>query len=62
MHQPDRRSGGILSFLALIAAAYAVPYVLLRDWPVFAGAFLFWSLFGLAAIVLILIEIGRWRV
>lgn len=36
--------------LALVVAAYTVPYTLLSGVDAWYGAFLFWVLFGLAAI------------
>jgi len=46
----------------LIAAAVIVPYTLLRGIESFAGAFLFWTLFGIATLAVILTILWRWRV
>jgi len=46
----------------LIAAAVAVPYTLLRGLESFAGAFLFWTLFGAVAVGVILYVLREWRV
>ncbi|PWG64583.1 hypothetical protein [Sediminicurvatus halobius] len=60
---PSARSnaGGLWLLAALIVAAFVVPYTVLRGMPVWHGAFLFWSLFGLAAIAVILGILARWR-
>lgn len=60
----ETRSGhfALLVLAALIAAAVIVPYTLLRGIESFAGAFLFWTLFGVATIGVILVILSRWRV
>ncbi len=59
----DRRRGNrTLALLAVtIVLAYAVPYGLLRDQPVWQGAFLFWLVFGVVAIGLIAWLVSDWR-
>lgn len=47
--------------LALVASAYVVPYAFLSGVESFAGAFLFWTLFGLAALAMIVGAALRWR-
>lgn len=54
-------AGGLWLLAALILAAFVVPYTLLRDLPVWHGAFLFWTLFGVAAIAVILRILAGWR-
>jgi len=59
----EGRGGGALLVLALlVAAAFVVPYTLLRGVESFAAAFLFWTLFGAAAIGVILYILRGWRV
>lgn len=43
---------GIWLVWLVVALCYAVPYTLLSDLPRWYGSFLFWSLAGLAVIVL----------
>lgn len=47
--------------LVLVASAYAVPYTLLAEVDVWYGSFLFWTVFGLAAIVAITAMTRGWR-
>lgn len=58
-----RRRGTVtLAWLALlIVLAYIVPYGFLRGVESWAGAFLFWTLFGVAAIALIFRLVWGWR-
>ncbi|KAF0280689.1 hypothetical protein FPL11_07890 [Spiribacter aquaticus] len=57
-----RRGNRTLAWLALaIVLAYAVPYGLLRDQPVWHGAFLVWLVFGAVAIGLIARLVSGWR-
>lgn len=60
----DRINGRYwLSALAIcITAAVVVPYTLLADYPSFAGAFLFWAVFGIVAIAIVLHMLRGWRV
>lgn len=60
----NRRSDefALLLLALLILAAFVVPYTLLRGVPAWNGAFLFWTLFGVAAVAVILWLLGRWRV
>ncbi|WP_104204959.1 hypothetical protein [Billgrantia saliphila] len=46
------RSKGIWLVWGVVALCYAVPYVLLTDVARWYGSFLFWTLAGLAVIVL----------
>jgi len=60
---PSQRpgAGGLWLLAALILAAFVVPYTLLRGVQHWEGAFLFWTLFGAAAIAVILRLISGWR-
>lgn len=62
MRDDDRSWGALIALAVLVLAAYAVPYTLLRGVESFAAAFLFWTLFGAAAIGVILHILRRWRV
>lgn len=62
MSGSDRGTRWLVVLAALIVAAFVLPYALLRDMPSFAGAFLFWTAFGVAAIAIILVVLRRWRV
>lgn len=46
---------------ALVAFAYAVPYLLLTEVNAWYGGFLFWTVFGLAAIAAITVMTRGWR-
>jgi hypothetical protein len=62
MDRPTASGRGLLGLLAvLIVLAYAVPYGLLRDIPSWQAAFLFWTLFGVAAVAVIIRLISGWR-
>jgi hypothetical protein len=54
--------GALILLATLVLAAYAVPYTLLRGVESFAAAFLFWTLFGAAAVGVILHILRGWRV
>ena len=47
--------------LALVGLAYLVPYALLSGVDVWYGSFLFWTVFGLLAIVVIAAITFSWR-
>lgn len=56
-----RRSFWVLWFLTLVLAAFIVPYTLLTSIASPYGAFLFWNLFALAAIISVAIMTAGWR-
>jgi hypothetical protein len=57
-----RRANRTLAGLAIaIVMAYALPYGLLRDQPVWAAAFLVWLLFGVGVIALIARLVSDWQ-
>jgi hypothetical protein len=47
--------------LILVVSAYLVPYMLLSGMDAWYGSFLFWTVFGLAAIVAIWAMTRSWR-
>jgi hypothetical protein len=47
--------------LVLVVLAYVVPYTLLAEVDRWYGSFLFWTVFGLAAIVVIWALTRSWR-
>ncbi len=47
--------------LVLVALAFVVPYTLLSGVDAWYGSFLFWALFGLAAIAAIWTMTASWR-
>ena len=62
MHSVQRRGNITLIALAiLIAFAYIIPYGFLADVTAWRGAFLFWTLFGVAAIALIFRLVAGWK-
>lgn len=62
MSDNGRSSGGLVVLAVLMVAAFVVPYTLLRGVDTFLGPFLFWTLFGVAAIVAIVHVLRGWRV
>ena len=60
--QTDRGETELVVIAVLIALAVIVPYTLLRGIENFAGAFLFWTVFGVLAIAFILKILWQWRV
>lgn len=63
MSDNGRSSGGLVVLAVLVIAAFVVPYTLLRGVESFLlGPFLFWTLFGIAAIVAIVHVLRGWRV
>jgi len=48
-------------FVALLALAYVVPYTVLADFPRIYGAYLFWAVLALVAIVSMFSLISRWE-
>ena len=62
MNDYRRRANWTLGLLACaILLAYVIPYGLLRDYPAWQGAFLFWTLFGGVSIGLIFRLVAGWR-
>lgn len=49
------------AMLVLVLSAFVVPYTLLSGVDVWYGAFLFWVIFGLAAIGMIVAMTSSWR-
>lgn len=49
------------AMLTLVVLAYLVPYVFLSEVDRWYGSFLFWTVFGLAAIVTIWAMTRSWR-
>lgn len=47
-------------FLALVFLAFTVPYIFLSQVTAFHGAFLFWCVFALAAIIGVAKITARW--
>jgi len=62
MAREDRSWSRLIALAVLIAIAAVVPYTLLRGVEAFAGAFLFWTVFGVLALGVILWELRGWRV
>ncbi|MDZ7749051.1 MAG: hypothetical protein U5K43_09615 [Halofilum sp. (in: g-proteobacteria)] len=62
MRTEERSGRGLVVVAILIALAAVVPHALLRGIESFAGAFLFWTVFGAAAIAAILHVLRGWRV
>lgn len=55
------RLGWLIWFCALVLSAFIVPFTLLSGVASAAGAFLYWTVFALVAIVSILTMTRRWR-
>ena len=51
----------LIALALLIVLAYVVPYGFLTGVSAWSGAFLFWTLFGLAAIALIFRLVSGWK-
>ena len=62
MSDYGRSSAGLIVVAVLVIAAFVVPYTLLRDIESFLGPFVFWTLFGMAAIAAIVHVLRGWRV
>lgn len=62
MSDSGRSSRGLAVLAVLMIAAFVVPYTLLRGVESFLGPFLFWTLFGIAAIAAIVHVLRGWRV
>ncbi len=56
-----KRWGWITWFGFLLLLDYTIPYKLLSGVSKFHGAFLFWNLFAIAAIVSIFVLLWKWR-
>jgi len=56
-----RRVLWALWFLALVLAAFVVPYTLLAGVAAPHGAFLFWNVFALVAIASVAVMTAGWR-
>lgn len=48
-------------FLVLVLSAFIIPYYFLGKITSVYGAFLFWNIFALVAIILIYIVAGKWE-
>lgn len=53
--------GWVIWFFILVLSAYLVPYYLLSDIYKVYGAFLYWGLFAVTAIISVVIITKRWR-
>ncbi len=58
---PILRKAWIIWLAVLILSAFIVPYTLFSNVPKMTGAFLFWTLFALAAIISIFQVTNYWR-
>ncbi|MEW6425473.1 MAG: hypothetical protein AB1523_12170 [Bacillota bacterium] len=58
---PFLRLGWTIWFVILVLSAFIVPYAFLTNLPKISGAFLFWTLFVLAAIISIFRVTDYWR-
>ena len=47
--------------VALVLLAYVAPYTVLSEVDAWYGSFLFWTLFGLAAILVNAAIMGSWK-
>ena len=50
-----------LIFFVLVLSAFIVPYVFLANVATVYGAFLYWNLFAIVAILLIAVVTKKWR-
>ncbi len=48
-------------FLIIIIMNYTIPYTILENVEKFKGAFLFWSLLSIVAIISMFVLMSRWR-
>ncbi|MCR4419009.1 MAG: hypothetical protein QHH27_10585 [Clostridia bacterium] len=55
------RVGWVVWFCLLVLSAFIVPFTLLRNVVSAAGAFLYWTVFALVAMVSIVGVMRRWR-
>ncbi len=53
--------GWIIWFLVLVLSAFIVPFYLLSGVEKVSGAFLYWGLFALAAMISVGVITGKWR-
>ena len=51
----------IIGFLAIIVLAYVVPFTVLTGLPRFWGAYLFWAILTIVAVVFMCFELSGWR-
>ncbi|MCL6447369.1 MAG: hypothetical protein K6U04_04340 [Armatimonadetes bacterium] len=58
---PFLRLGWAIWFLILVLSAFIVPYAFLSGVPKITGAFLYWTLFALVAMVSIFCVTSYWR-
>ena len=52
---------GLVAALVLVVLAYVVPYTVLSGVDAWYGSFLFWAMFGLAAILVNAAITSSWR-
>ena len=58
----EKRGGfGLVAALVLVVLAYVVPYTVLSGVDDWYGSFLFWAMFGLAAILVNAAITSSWR-
>ncbi len=57
----NKITGWAVWFLVLVLSAFIVPYQFLSGIPKVYGAFLYWGLFALAAMISVGIITARWR-
>ncbi len=57
----SRLWGWVILFAAMIISAFIVPFVFLSNVTSFYGAFLFWTVFAVAAIAGVMVITGGWR-
>jgi len=53
--------GWVIWFLVLVLSAFIVPFYLLSGVEKVYGAFLYWGIFALAAMISVGVITGKWR-
>ncbi|NMB42223.1 MAG: hypothetical protein GX996_09880 [Firmicutes bacterium] len=61
MSLDQQRKFWVIFFVVIVLAAFILPYYLFSNLPKFYGAFLFWSIFAIVAIISVGIITSQWR-
>ncbi|HHT47273.1 MAG TPA: hypothetical protein GX004_08320 [Firmicutes bacterium] len=61
MSLDQQRKFWIIFFTVLVLSAFIVPFIFFTDLPKVYGAFLFWNIFAIIAILSMLIITRQWR-
>lgn len=57
----QQRKFWIIFFIVLVLSAFIVPFICFHDVAKVYGAFLFWNIFAVVAIISMLIITSQWR-